>query len=56
MTSAVGSPGFTTVSLVSGGNRGIGREVCRHRVLQEEARIAVREGGGGGGHPGVGAR
>jgi NAD(P)-dependent dehydrogenase (short-subunit alcohol dehydrogenase family) len=25
----VGFPGLTTVSLVSGGNRGIGREVCR---------------------------
>jgi NAD(P)-dependent dehydrogenase (short-subunit alcohol dehydrogenase family) len=29
VTSAVGSPGLTTVSLVTGGNRGIGREVCR---------------------------
>lgn len=29
MTSAAGSPGLTTVSLVTGGNRGIGREVCR---------------------------
>jgi NAD(P)-dependent dehydrogenase (short-subunit alcohol dehydrogenase family) len=29
MTSAARSPGSTTVSLVTGGNRGIGREVCR---------------------------